>query len=34
MAKNKSKILLKLLIGFVLIVGLGLYCNSILKIGI
>lgn len=31
MAKNKSKILLKLLIGFVLIAGLGLYCNSVLE---
>ena len=31
MAKNKSKILLKLLIGFVLIAGLGLYCNSVFK---
>lgn len=31
MAKNKSKILLKLLVGFVLIAGLGLYCNSVLK---
>lgn len=31
MAKNKSKILLKLLIGFVFIVGVGLYFNSVLK---
>lgn len=31
MAKNKSKFLLKLLIGFVFIVGVGLYFNSVLK---
>lgn len=31
MAKNKSNTLLKLLVGFIIIVGIGRYCNSVLK---
>lgn len=31
MIKNRSKNLLKLLLGFIIIVGLGLYFNSVLK---
>lgn len=31
MANNKSNTLLKLLVGFIIIVGLGRYCHSVLK---